>query len=202
MKHLKIFEEFTPGIENIFHKFAYPGQPICGKGLIYDPNSEKCIPKLDFINDRIEDVIILLGGPLKRKPRPGWASEPGITHYCLAKRAAINDAAVREGDCEVAEHDAELGGIRAGAVRPQATELADGAVRVVILVMVVGPAVVARVVHRRETGLTHRGDRLWNQRGADTLMEDVAVFPSSDQPVWIWNPLRRPWNIGTQKRST
>lgn len=66
MKHLKIFEEFTPGIENIFHKFAYPGQPICGKGLIYDPNSEKCIPKLDFINDRIEDGSFVTTKPIDK----------------------------------------------------------------------------------------------------------------------------------------
>jgi outer membrane protein OmpA-like peptidoglycan-associated protein len=66
MKHLKIFEEFTPGIENIFHKFAYPGQPICGKDLIYDPNSEKCIPKLDFINDRIEDGSFVTTKPIDK----------------------------------------------------------------------------------------------------------------------------------------
>ena len=51
MKHLKIFEEFSPIVDNIFYKFAYPGQPICKKGFIYDPNTNACIPKLNFIND-------------------------------------------------------------------------------------------------------------------------------------------------------
>ena len=31
MKHLKIFEEFSPIVDNIFYKFAYPNQPICKK---------------------------------------------------------------------------------------------------------------------------------------------------------------------------
>ena len=56
MKHLKIFEEFSPIVDNIFYKFAYPGQLICKKGLIYNPNTDTCISKLDFINDRLNNI--------------------------------------------------------------------------------------------------------------------------------------------------
>jgi outer membrane protein OmpA-like peptidoglycan-associated protein len=66
MKHLKIFEEFSPIVDNIFYKFAYPGQPICKKGFIYDPNKNACIPKLDFINDRIEDGSFVTTKPIDK----------------------------------------------------------------------------------------------------------------------------------------
>jgi len=66
MKHLKIFEEFSPIVDNIFYKFAYPGQPICKKGFIYDPNTNACIPKLDFINDRIEDGSFVTNKPIDK----------------------------------------------------------------------------------------------------------------------------------------
>jgi hypothetical protein len=49
MKHLKIFEEFTPGIENIFHKFSYVHKG-CGKGMIWNPINNSCQSKLDFIH--------------------------------------------------------------------------------------------------------------------------------------------------------
>jgi flagellar motor protein MotB len=66
MKHLKIFEEFTPGIENIFYKFAYAGQGICGKGTIWNPLSNSCQSKLDFINDRIEEGTFVTTKPIDK----------------------------------------------------------------------------------------------------------------------------------------
>jgi len=66
MKHLKLYEEFSPIIDNIFYKFAYPGQPICRKGSIYDPNTNTCISKLDFINDRIEDGSFVTTKPIDK----------------------------------------------------------------------------------------------------------------------------------------
>jgi flagellar motor protein MotB len=66
MKHLKLYEEFSPIIDNIFYKFAYPGQPICKKGSIYDPNTNTCISKLDFINDRIEDGSFVTTKPIDK----------------------------------------------------------------------------------------------------------------------------------------
>ena len=66
MKHLKIFEEFSPIVDNIFYNFAYPGQPICKKGFIYDPNTNACIPKLNFINDRIEDGSFVTNKPIDK----------------------------------------------------------------------------------------------------------------------------------------
>ena len=66
MKHLKIFEEFSPIVDNIFYNFAYPGQPICKKGFIYDPNTNACIPKLNFINDRIEDGSFITNKPIDK----------------------------------------------------------------------------------------------------------------------------------------
>lgn len=66
MKHLKIFEEFSPIVDNIFYKFAYPGQLICKKGLIYNPNTDTCISKLDFINDRVEDGTFVTNKPIDK----------------------------------------------------------------------------------------------------------------------------------------
>ena len=66
MKHLKIFEEFSPIVDNIFYKFAYPGQLICKKGLIYNPNTDTCISKLDFINDRVEDGTFVTTKPIDK----------------------------------------------------------------------------------------------------------------------------------------
>jgi outer membrane protein OmpA-like peptidoglycan-associated protein len=65
MKHLKIFEEFTPGIENIFHKFAYVHKG-CGKGMIWNPISNSCQSKLDFINDRIEEGTFVTTKPIDK----------------------------------------------------------------------------------------------------------------------------------------
>lgn len=65
MKHLKIFEEFTPGIENIFHKFSYVHK-VCGKGMIWNPINNSCQSKLDFINDRIEDGTFVTTKPIDK----------------------------------------------------------------------------------------------------------------------------------------
>jgi len=65
MKHLKIFEEFTPGIENIFHKFSYVHKG-CGKGMIWNPINNSCQSKLDFINDRIEDGTFVTTKPIDK----------------------------------------------------------------------------------------------------------------------------------------
>ena len=65
MKHLKIFEEFTPGIENIFHKFTYVHKG-CGKGMIWNPISNSCQSKLDFINDRIEEGTFVTTKPIDK----------------------------------------------------------------------------------------------------------------------------------------
>jgi outer membrane protein OmpA-like peptidoglycan-associated protein len=65
MKHLKIFEEFTPGIENIFHKFSYVHKS-CGKGMIWNPINNSCQSKLDFINDRIEDGTFVTTKPIDK----------------------------------------------------------------------------------------------------------------------------------------
>ena len=65
MKHLKIFEEFTPGIENIFHKFAYVHKG-CGKGMIWNPINNSCQSKLDFINDRIEEGTFVTTKPIDK----------------------------------------------------------------------------------------------------------------------------------------
>ena len=65
MKHLKIFEEFTPGIENIFHKFAYVHKG-CGKGMILNPINNSCQSKLDFINDRIEEGTFVTTKPIDK----------------------------------------------------------------------------------------------------------------------------------------
>lgn len=54
MKYLKIFEEFSPIPQTIFYNFSYVHQS-CGKGMIWNPESNSCVSKLDFINDRIED---------------------------------------------------------------------------------------------------------------------------------------------------
>ena len=65
MKHLKIFEEFTPGIENIFHKFSYVHKG-CGKGMIWNPINNSCQSKLDFINDRIKDGTFVTTKPIDK----------------------------------------------------------------------------------------------------------------------------------------
>jgi outer membrane protein OmpA-like peptidoglycan-associated protein len=53
MKHLRVFEEFQPVPDNIFHLFTYV-HGGCGKGMIWNPKMKSCQSKLDFINDRIE----------------------------------------------------------------------------------------------------------------------------------------------------
>ena len=65
MKHLKIFEEFTPGIENICHKFSYVHKG-CGKGMIWNPINNSCQSKLDFINDRIKDGTFVTTKPIDK----------------------------------------------------------------------------------------------------------------------------------------
>ena len=65
MKHLKIFEEFTPEVTNIFHKFTYVHKG-CGKGMIWNPQSNSCQSKLDFINDRIEEGTFVTNKPIDK----------------------------------------------------------------------------------------------------------------------------------------
>ena len=65
MKYLRIFEEFTPNPENIFHKFTYVHKG-CGKGMIWNPESNSCQSKLDFINDRIEDGTFVTDKPIDK----------------------------------------------------------------------------------------------------------------------------------------
>lgn len=65
MKHLKIFEEFNPIPQDIFYKFSYVHQ-FCGKGMIWNPQSNSCQSKLDFINDRIEDGTFKTTKPIDK----------------------------------------------------------------------------------------------------------------------------------------
>ena len=65
MKYLKIFEEFNPIPQDIFYKFTYVHKP-CGKGMIWNPESNSCQSKLDFINDRIEDGTFKTDKPMDK----------------------------------------------------------------------------------------------------------------------------------------
>lgn len=66
MKFLKIFEEFEQQPEDIFYKWTLSGPKSCPKGEIYDPNSNKCITKLQFINDRISDGTFKTQRPIDK----------------------------------------------------------------------------------------------------------------------------------------
>lgn len=66
MKYLKIFEEFNPNPDNIFYKFAYMDYPLCQKGTIYDPQSKKCISKLDFIAKRCQQGEFITDKPIDK----------------------------------------------------------------------------------------------------------------------------------------
>lgn len=65
MKYIKIFEEFTPEVTNIFHKFTYVHK-ACGKGMIWNPESNSCQIKLDFINDRIKEGTFKTNKPIDK----------------------------------------------------------------------------------------------------------------------------------------
>ncbi len=65
MKHLRVFEEFQPVPDNIFHLFTYP-HGGCGKGMIWNPQMKSCQSKLDFINDRIEDGEFVTTKPMDK----------------------------------------------------------------------------------------------------------------------------------------
>lgn len=65
MKHLRVFEEFQPVPDNIFHLFTYV-HGGCGKGMIWNPQSNSCQSKLDFINDRIEDGTFVTDKPMDK----------------------------------------------------------------------------------------------------------------------------------------
>ncbi len=65
MKHLRVFEEFQPVPDNIFHLFTYP-HGGCGKGMIWNPKMKSCQSKLDFINDRIEDGEFVTTKPMDK----------------------------------------------------------------------------------------------------------------------------------------
>ncbi len=65
MKHLRVFEEFQPVPDNIFHLFTYP-HGGCGKGMIWNPQMKSCQSKLDFINDRIRDGEFVTTKPMDK----------------------------------------------------------------------------------------------------------------------------------------
>ncbi len=65
MKHLRVFEEFQPVPDNIFHLFTYV-HGGCGKGMIWNPKMKSCQSKLDFINDRIEDGEFVTTKPMDK----------------------------------------------------------------------------------------------------------------------------------------
>lgn len=65
MKHLRVFEEFQPVPDNIFHLFTYV-HGGCGKGMIWNPQMKSCQSKLDFINDRIEDGEFVTTKPMDK----------------------------------------------------------------------------------------------------------------------------------------
>ena len=65
MRYLRIFEEFQPIINNIFHKFTYVHKG-CGKGMIWNPESNSCQSKIDFINDRIKDGTFVTTKPMDK----------------------------------------------------------------------------------------------------------------------------------------
>jgi outer membrane protein OmpA-like peptidoglycan-associated protein len=65
MKHLKLYEEFSPIIDNLFYKFSYVHKG-CGKGSIWNPNKNACQNKLDFINDLINDGLIETDKPMDK----------------------------------------------------------------------------------------------------------------------------------------
>jgi hypothetical protein len=47
MKYLRIFEEFNPTPQNIFYRFSYLHKG-CGKGMIWNPDSNSCQSKISF----------------------------------------------------------------------------------------------------------------------------------------------------------
>jgi len=65
MKHLKLYEEFSPIIDNIFYKFAYVHKG-CGKGMIWNPETNSCQNKIDFINNLLESGIIKTNKPMDK----------------------------------------------------------------------------------------------------------------------------------------
>jgi outer membrane protein OmpA-like peptidoglycan-associated protein len=65
MKHLRVFEEFQPVPDNIFHLFTYV-HGGCGKGMIWNPKMKSCQSKLDFINDRIKDGEFVTTKPMDK----------------------------------------------------------------------------------------------------------------------------------------
>ena len=65
MRYLRIFEEFQPIPDNIFHLFTYV-HGGCGKGMIWNPKMKSCQSKLDFINDRIEDGEFVTTKPMDK----------------------------------------------------------------------------------------------------------------------------------------
>jgi outer membrane protein OmpA-like peptidoglycan-associated protein len=65
MKYLRIFEEFTPTPENIFHRFSYLHKG-CGKGMIWNPISNSCQSKIDFIDDRIKEGTFVTDKPIDK----------------------------------------------------------------------------------------------------------------------------------------
>jgi outer membrane protein OmpA-like peptidoglycan-associated protein len=65
MKYLRIFEEFNPTPQNIFYRFSYLHKG-CGKGMIWNPISNSCQSKIDFIDDRIKEGTFVTDKPIDK----------------------------------------------------------------------------------------------------------------------------------------
>jgi len=65
MKYLRIFEEFNPTPQNIFYRFSYLHKG-CGKGMIWNPDSNSCQSKIDFIDDRIKEGTFVTDKPIDK----------------------------------------------------------------------------------------------------------------------------------------
>ena len=65
MKYLRIFEEFNPTPQNIFYRFSSLHKG-CGKGMIWNPISNSCQSKIDFIDDRIKEGTFVTDKPIDK----------------------------------------------------------------------------------------------------------------------------------------
>ena len=65
MKYLRIFEEFNPTPQNIFYRFSSLHKG-CGKGMIWNPDSNSCQSKIDFIDDRIKEGTFVTDKPIDK----------------------------------------------------------------------------------------------------------------------------------------
>ena len=65
MRHLKLYEDFTPVVDNLFYKFSYVHKS-CGKGMIWNPQLNSCQTKDDFIDELIKSGLIQTDKPLDK----------------------------------------------------------------------------------------------------------------------------------------